>query len=248
MDLGLNQSAAFVAGASSGLGRAIAKQLLMEGCRVAICSRSQGRVDMARDWLLSETNVAPDQVLAIACDVTQESQIISALDKAESTFGHLNLLVTNAGGPPTGQIDDLSSDAWRDAIELNLMSTINLSRHGLPALKRARERGDHASILMITSLSAKQPIPLPVSVQCFASRRAGFRKKPIRGSWCSGHHSKYHSAGLYPNRPPQPLKRIFECPNGKSDRRDRSRLGCEQRPQTDWHGGRIRIGLRVPLE
>ena len=159
MDLGLNQSAAFVAGASSGLGRAIAKQLLMEGCRVAICSRSQGRVDMARDWLLSETNVAPDQVLAIACDVTQESQIISALDKAESTFGHLNLLVTNAGGPPTGQIDDLSSDAWRDAIELNLMSTINLSRHGLPVLKRARERGDHASILMITSLSAKQPIP-----------------------------------------------------------------------------------------
>ena len=149
---------AFVAGASSGLGRAIARQLLMEGCRVAICSRPGPRLDDARRWLLDETGCKPENVIALACDVTREEDVVKALAEAADRLGGLDLLVTNAGGPRTGQIDDLTADDWRTGIELNLMSTINLSRAALPHLRAARQAGRHASILMISSLSAKQPI------------------------------------------------------------------------------------------
>ena len=159
MDLRLKDSAAFVAGASGGLGRAIARQLLIEGCRVAICSRSADRLESARDWLIQETGCSPDHVAPVTCDVTNESDIHSAVARAADLFDGLNLLVTNSGGPPTGQIDDLSSEDWRSALELNLVSTINLSRAALPFLRTAAGSGTHASILMISSLSAKQPIP-----------------------------------------------------------------------------------------
>jgi 3-oxoacyl-[acyl-carrier protein] reductase len=157
MDLGLKGKSAFVAGSSSGLGRAIAKELIMEGCRVAICSRGKDRIEAAASWLISQTGCEPDRVLPLVCDVTDESEIKKAMEDTVSKFGSLNLLVTNSGGPPTGQIDDLDAEMWRSAIELNLMSTINLCRAALPALRKTSD--DHASILMITSLSAKQPVP-----------------------------------------------------------------------------------------
>lgn len=154
----MHESRAFVAGASSGLGRAIARQLLLEGCRVAICSRTVERVEDARKWLLAETDCPPEHILGLACDVTDESAIVSALSEASGHMGGLGLLVTNAGGPRTGQIDDLSAEDWRGGLELNLMSTINLCRAALPHLRASRRMGRHASILMISSLSAKQPI------------------------------------------------------------------------------------------
>jgi len=159
VDLRLSEAAAFVAGASSGLGRAIARQLLREGCRVAICSRNNERVSAARQWLISETGCDPDAIMALTADVTIEEDVRAAVQAASDQFLGLNLLVTNAGGPPTGQIDDLSMDDWREAIELNLVSTITMSRTALPHLRKAAASGRHASILMITSLSAKQPVP-----------------------------------------------------------------------------------------
>ena len=157
MDLGLTGKTAFIAGASSGLGRAIAKELVQEWCNVAICSRSLERISSAAKWIRDETGCPANQVLPLVCDVTNESDIVLALNETASTFGSIHLLLTNAGGPPTGQIDDLDADMWRSAIELNLMSTINLCRNALPHLRKAAS--EHASILMITSLSAKQPVP-----------------------------------------------------------------------------------------
>ncbi|MCZ6706140.1 MAG: SDR family oxidoreductase [Bacteroidetes bacterium] len=155
MDFGLEGASAFVAGASSGLGKAIAAELMEEGCRVAICSRDQARIEAAADDLnLSGKNLA----VPIACDVTDEDQIKEALRESAEAFGGLNILVTNAGGPPPGFVDDFDASAWRDALELNLMSTINLSRHALPFL-RAAAKDSFASILMITSLTSKQPVP-----------------------------------------------------------------------------------------
>lgn len=158
MDLRMHDSRAFVAGASSGLGRAIARQLLLEGCQVAICSRTTERVSSAKRWLMAETGCPAERVVAIACDVTKEEDIEAALSDASRQMGGLDLIVTNAGGPRTGQIDDLTAKDWRGGLELNLMSTINLSRAALQHLRAARQAGRHASILMISSLSAKQPI------------------------------------------------------------------------------------------
>ena len=156
MDLGLSGMTAFIAGSSSGLGRAVARELLSEGCSVAICSRNPEKIKDAARWLQKKTGVKPEAILALTCDVTEESDIQEAISKTVNHFGSLNLLVTNAGGPPTGLMDDLDASMWRDALELNLVSTINLCRIALPHLRNAASH--HASVLMISSLTAKQPI------------------------------------------------------------------------------------------
>lgn len=157
MDLGLKGRAAFVAGASSGLGFAVARELAREDCRVFICSRSSERINRAAQSIANETGAA---VNGIPCDVRNEDEVFRAIDDAAGAMGGLNILVTNAGGPPSGTVDQLSSKQWRDALELNFMSTVNLCRAALPHLRDAAAApGPLARILMITSISAKQPIP-----------------------------------------------------------------------------------------
>ncbi len=156
MDLGYDGLTAFVAGASKGLGFSVAKALAAEGCNVAICSRDPGRITAAADSLAA----MPGEALGLPCDVTDEAQIELAIRQTVDRFGGLNVLVTNAGGPPTGFIDDFSAEEWRSGIELNLVSTINLVRHALPHLRKsAKPDTGFAGILMVTSISAKQPIP-----------------------------------------------------------------------------------------
>ncbi len=160
MDLGIEGRTAFVAGASSGLGYAVAFALAREGCRVAICSRDEGRIAAAAARLVREAGVDRESILPLVCDVTVERAAHDAVDRTGGYFGGLHILVTNAGGPPPGYIDDLSLETWRAAIELNLISTIQLCRAALPHLRAAAAADDPlARILMITSISAKRPIP-----------------------------------------------------------------------------------------
>jgi 3-oxoacyl-[acyl-carrier protein] reductase len=160
MDLGLRDRVALVTGASSGLGLAAATELAREGCRVALCSRTRERIDRAADALARGTGVALDRLLPLTCDVTREEDVRRTVEATVERFGTLNVLVTNAGGPPSGQVDDFDAEAWHAALELNLMSTINLCRHALPHLRRAASEQDGlARIIMITSLAARQPVP-----------------------------------------------------------------------------------------
>jgi 3-oxoacyl-[acyl-carrier protein] reductase len=156
MDLGLANRTAFVAGASKGLGRAAARELAREGCRVAICSRDEDRITNAAEALRDETGA---EVLPLVCDVTDEAQVQAAIAQTVDAFGNLHVLVTNAGGPPSGAATDLDPSDYRDAVELNLMSTISLCDAALPPLRAAADEDDHARIIMVTSVSAKQPIP-----------------------------------------------------------------------------------------
>lgn len=157
MDLGLQTRSAFIAGASSGLGYAVALELAREGCHVAICSRNRDRVERAANQLRQATGA---EIEAFECDVTDEHAVREAIDATRKAFGGLNILVTNAGGPPSGGIDDLSTEDWRAALDLNLLSAIHLCKAALPHLREAaRTEPPLARILMITSVSAKQPIP-----------------------------------------------------------------------------------------
>ena len=159
MDLGLQDRVAFVAGASSGLGLAVAVALAQEGCRVAVCARDASRLAAAARKIAWEGGTKPSNVLTVVCDVTDEAQVEAAIARTVEHFGRLHIVITNAGGPPTGFIDDFDADAWRSGLELNLMSTINMCRHALPHLRRAAAEDGHARILMITSVAAKQPVP-----------------------------------------------------------------------------------------
>ncbi len=158
MDFGLQGKSAFIAGASSGLGLAAATSLAQEGCNVTICSRDQTRINDAAEAILKNKWADSKRIFPVECDVTKEEQIREAIQKSVQKFGHLHILLTNAGGPKTGLIDDFSEEDWRDGIELNLVSTINLCRHALPHLRKAAQQDGHARILMLTSIAAKQPI------------------------------------------------------------------------------------------
>ncbi len=159
MDLGLKDRIAFVAGASSGLGLAAATELAREGCKVALCSRNAARIEGAAERIRETVDIPADRLLPLTCDVTDEARIAEALAQTVNHFGGLHILITNAGGPPAGYIEDFDAAQWRAALDLNLMSTINLCRHALPYLRRAARDDGHARVLMVTSVSAKEPLP-----------------------------------------------------------------------------------------
>ncbi|MBD2357167.1 SDR family oxidoreductase [Tolypothrix sp. FACHB-123] len=150
MDLQLNNKIVLVTAASKGLGKATAKQFAREGAKVAICARSE-LVDNTAAEIAGETGA---EVIAMRADVTQPAEIEQVINATVNKFGGLDILVTNAGGPPAGTFDDIDLAKWEAAINLNLLSAVNLVKSALPYLRQSR----NAAILTITSTSTKQPV------------------------------------------------------------------------------------------
>ncbi len=151
MDLGIHNKVALVAAASRGLGKAVALELSREGVRVAICSRTADTINQAAKDIAQETG---HDVIGIAADVTDRDSIQSLVSQTVNRFGSVDILVTNAGGPPSGTVADLSPDHYRSAVELNLMSTITMTYEALPYMRKAQ----WGRVVAITSVSARQPI------------------------------------------------------------------------------------------
>jgi len=151
MDLGIRGRVAIVAAASSGLGKATAMELAAEGARVAINARSEQQLQTAASEIQSATGA---DVLAIAGDVINEDLVRKLVSETRDKFGSVDILVANAGGPPAGFFDDFNAQHYREAVELNLISTINLCREAVPHM-RERKWG---RIVAITSIAAKQPV------------------------------------------------------------------------------------------
>jgi 3-oxoacyl-[acyl-carrier protein] reductase len=152
MDLHLKGKTAFIAGASRGLGFAIARGLLAEGCRVAINSRNPASLEAATDKLRTLTG---GEVVPVPGDVADPKTPVQLISDTINSLGSLDLLVTNAGGPPAGQFESIDEASWQKAINLSLMSHVRLIQAALPTLKQSK----FASVLTITSYSVKQPIP-----------------------------------------------------------------------------------------
>jgi len=152
MDLKLNNKRALVTGASRGLGYATALGLAKEGVNVAINSRTQENVEGAAKTITSETGV---HAVPLAGDITDLTSPEYLVGQAVESMGGLDLLVTNAGGPPPGKFESFEEDQWQKAIDLSFMSHVRLIRAALPYLRQS----ETASVLTITSYSVKQPIP-----------------------------------------------------------------------------------------
>jgi 3-oxoacyl-[acyl-carrier protein] reductase len=150
MDLGLKGKVAMVAGASRGLGYAVAEALAREGALVAISSSNQGSIDDAARRLSS----GGAGVVATAVDVRNGDQIAAWTKKTIDQFGGVDLLMTNAGGPPAGASLSFDDAAWQNAIDLLFFSTLRMVRAAVPSMT---QRGGGA-ILMSTSSSVKEPI------------------------------------------------------------------------------------------
>ena len=152
MDLELGGKVAMVAAASKGMGRACARGFAREGARVSMCSRTAADVEQAAGEIRRETGT---DVLAVTADLTRAEDIQRWVDRTVEQFGGVDILVTNAGGPPRGVWEDFQTDEpWVKAFELNLLSTIRMIRAVLPSMRR---RGG-GRILNIQSSSVKAPI------------------------------------------------------------------------------------------
>jgi 3-oxoacyl-[acyl-carrier protein] reductase len=147
MDLGLTGKVALVAGASRGLGFAVAEALAREGALVSIASRDEAAIRAAAERLGGST-------LAVPLDVRSADGIQQWAAATEQKFGGIDLLFANAGGPPAGPLLSFDDKAWQDALDLLLFSTIRMVRAAVPAMQR---RGGGA-IVVSTSSSVKEPI------------------------------------------------------------------------------------------
>ncbi len=151
MELGLADKVAIVGGASQGIGRAIALELAREGCRVAMAARRRGPLEEAAREITSLTGTP---TLPVACDLSRLSDIQRLVRETVAAFGRLDIVVANAGGPPTGLFEELGEEAWRQALDQNLLSVVRLVREALPHLKRA----GWGRVIAITSIAVKQPL------------------------------------------------------------------------------------------
>ena len=150
MDYGIEGRVALVAASSKGLGKACAMGLAREGAKVALCARNDDELQSAAQEIRSATGA---EVFAQAADMTRPDDIEGLIGAARGHFGRIDILVTNAGGPPPGQFMDFSDDDWLAALNLNLLSTIRLIRGVMPQMQ-AQQWG---RIVNITSVTVKQP-------------------------------------------------------------------------------------------
>ncbi len=151
MDLGLDGRAALVGGASKGIGKAIATELGREGANVMICSRSEENLAAAAEEIRIETG---NHVEHAVCDMASHDDIKRTVAAAAVKLGRLDIVVNNAGGPPTGTFQDLDERYWQHAIDQNLLSVVRTVREALPHLVSSGS----GRIINVTSVAVKQPI------------------------------------------------------------------------------------------
>lgn len=143
---------ALVCGASQGLGHASAVALAREGAHVALVARRKDKLEQVAKEIAAAHGVS---TLAIVADLVQPDACERAVRDAAGHFEHVDILVANAGGPPSGYVDQIDDDTWRRAFELTFMTTIRLARAVLPGMA---ERGWGRAIV-IGSGSMAAPIP-----------------------------------------------------------------------------------------
>ena len=151
MDLGLGGKVALVSASSKGLGRAIAEELASEGANLIVCARGEDALRATAESIRKTSGV---KVVEVAADVSQQAGIDRVARAAIDSFGRVDVLVTNSGGPPSGSFDSFTPELWDNATRLLLFSAVGLARAVLPGMKERR----WGRILNVTSIAVKQPI------------------------------------------------------------------------------------------
>ncbi len=151
MDLGLHGKVAIVAGASRGLGRAIAEGLAAEGARIAICARSADAVGT----VAASLRASGCEALGVVADVARAEDVDRLVGHTLDRWGRVDILVTNSGGPPAGPVATLTDAQWETAVQTLLLSVVRLSRAVIPAMQKQR----WGRILHVASFTVKHPLP-----------------------------------------------------------------------------------------
>jgi 3-oxoacyl-[acyl-carrier protein] reductase len=148
MDLGLTDRAYIVTGASSGLGRATAEQLLAEGARLLVCSRDPGRLEELA------ASAEPGAVLVLPGDLADPDLPERLVAAAVARFGRLDGALISVGGPPAGTTDEITDEQWRSAFETVFLGPVRLAK----AVSDASSV-EGCSIVFVLSTSVRSPVP-----------------------------------------------------------------------------------------
>jgi 3-oxoacyl-[acyl-carrier protein] reductase len=204
MDLGLRGRSAVVGGATSGLGRATADALAAEGCRLLIWSRDDERLAATARELHAAHGV---EIALVAADATRADAAETVAAAAEA-FGPIDIVVTNAGGPPT--VDPTATDAagWQRSLQLLATTPIELTTRLLPGM---RERG-WGRVISILSSGIRQPIGDLVYSNAGRAVLAAWLKTTARTIAADG----VTLNGVMPGRIATP--RIHELDSGRAER------------------------------
>jgi 3-oxoacyl-[acyl-carrier protein] reductase len=151
MELGLRGKVALVAAASKGMGKACALGLAAEGARVAMCARGEAALNDAAAEVKRKTGA---EVLAVPADVSRAEDIRRVVASVPKTWGGIDILLANAGGPPPGPFEQMTDEQWTSAFEQVHLSTVRLIREVIPHMRQSR----WGRILTIQSSSVKQPV------------------------------------------------------------------------------------------
>jgi 3-oxoacyl-[acyl-carrier protein] reductase len=149
VDLGLEGRAAVVTGASRGIGRRVALQLVAEGCRVLLVGRD-------RDALATVHAEGGDATTALACDVTDPSSADLMVAECRRAFGRLDIVVNNAGSAAPKALVELTPDDWQRGLEVNFLAAARLSVAALPGMQAA----GWGRLVHVASVSGREPDPL----------------------------------------------------------------------------------------
>jgi 3-oxoacyl-[acyl-carrier protein] reductase len=145
VDLGLSGRTAIVCGASSGIGLGIAESLATEGANVVMFARRRELLEREAERIGG---------LAVAGDVTNADDLERLVRTAVDTYGGIDVLVNNSGGPPRATAAELDAAQVEAAVELLLVSSVRLTGLCLPHL----ERSSAGRIVTVTSSTVREPI------------------------------------------------------------------------------------------
>ena len=145
---------ALVTGAGSGIGRAAALALLDAGWRVVLAGRRREELEITAAHAPGRTLVAPT-------DITDEAQVDALFAATAQAFGRLDLLFNNAGASAGGRLEDLSLEAWRRVVDVNLTGAFLCTRAAFRMMKAQDPRGGR--IINNGSISAHAPRPYSVA-------------------------------------------------------------------------------------
>jgi NAD(P)-dependent dehydrogenase (short-subunit alcohol dehydrogenase family) len=129
----IQDKVAYITGGSKGIGYGVAKKLLDNGMRVAITSRHLAAAKEAAAQLSSDAS----RVLALESDVSNMASEAKAVQAVIDHFGHLDVLVANAGVGHFASIEDLTEEDWKATIDTNLTGVFNSVKSSIEALKKS---------------------------------------------------------------------------------------------------------------
>jgi NAD(P)-dependent dehydrogenase (short-subunit alcohol dehydrogenase family) len=148
VDLGLDGKVFVVTGGSDGLGRALARGLVAEGARVAVCARSADRLAAT----VTELEAAGGDVIGVPTDVTRPGDLVTLVERTLDRWHRIDGIVNNAGRSAARPVVDITDDEWTGDLELKLLAATRLVRLTVPHL-----RVHGGSIVNVLSIAARAP-------------------------------------------------------------------------------------------